>query len=266
MDQEKPKDIEQYRRWLRGERGVHLATAFPAKYYDSAVHHAKREFGALPFWAALGPTLDEANAEYYTQSGYPLLHDTQVPEIDTKSYEALIEKTYRKNVLDNPKWPDPPDDGWLVPPSWMSRVRDALRTRLVVTYLDGVEFLADRLQALTQEHGLDCSVDYEAREEGYYAVHVYVTPKLEIPRLDWDTERISFPIEIQIHTLLQQTITRMLHRYYEHKRLATAVPRKAWQWDYTSDEFATAYVGHVLHYVEAAIVGIRKRQKEETEP
>lgn len=55
----------------------------------------------------------------------------------------------------------------------------------------------------------------------------------------------------------------MLHKYYEDKRKGIREEDIKWQWDYKSDEFATNYLGHILHYVEGMIMEIREKQKEE---
>ncbi len=36
-------------------------------------------------------------------------------------------------------------------------------------------------------------------------------------------------------------------------------PDTKWQWDYKGDEFATNYLGHILHYVEGMIMDVRER-------
>ena len=41
---------------------------------------------------------------------------------------------------------------------------------------------------------------FEATEEGYYAVHIYVPEEFEIPRIDWDTEMVTASVEIQVTT------------------------------------------------------------------
>ena len=103
----------------------------------------------------------------------------------------------------------------------------------------------------------------EAREEGYYAAHLYVQREFEIPRIDWDTDKVDISIEIQVTTQLQDAIRKLLHKHYEERRKQVTDDDMKWQWDYKSDEFAANYLGHILHYVEGTIVEIREKQKEE---
>jgi hypothetical protein len=54
----------------------------------------------------------------------------------------------------------------------------------------------------------------------------------------------------------------LLHKYYEDKRKGIREEDIKWQWDYKSDELATNYLGHILHYVEGMIMEIREKQTE----
>ena len=55
----------------------------------------------------------------------------------------------------------------------------------------------------------------------------------------------------------------MLHKYYEKRRRKLKTESEIiWQWNYKSNEFATNYLGHILHYLEAMIYEIREKQKE----
>jgi ppGpp synthetase/RelA/SpoT-type nucleotidyltranferase len=120
------------------------------------------------------------------------------------------------------------------------------------------------MQVLLESCGLPFQVDFEAREEGYYAAHVYTQYPCQIPKEDWDVEKVEAIVEIQITTQLQEVIRRLLHKYYEARRGGAKEVGVKWQWDYDSDEFAANYLGHILHYVEGMIVDIRERQKEPT--
>ena len=130
-------------------------------------------------------------------------------------------------------------------------------------YLDGVEFLREKIHSACARHSLPCDVVLEAREEGYYAAHVYTRQAFEIPRLDWDTETVDVSIELQVTTQLQEAIRTLLHKYYEKRRTVGVEEDSPWQWDYRSGEFVANYLGHILHYVEGMIMEIRERQTEE---
>lgn len=140
------------------------------------------------------------------------------------------------------------------------RINDVVRTSFVTKYLDGVKFLSNKFETIASDSGLSSSLDYEAKEDGYYAAHFYVDFDCEIPTHSWETSKIRLAIEIQITTQLQEVIKRLLHTYYEEKRKSTLKSDVKWQWDYKSDEFSTNYLGHILHYIEGMIMEVREKQ------
>ena len=163
--------------------------------------------------------------------------------------------------MENEVFPEPPIEGWILPENWYSRIDDILRTLIVVKYLDGVEFIIAKIRSLCEEIEKDFECIFQAREVGYYAVHLYLKEEFEIPRMDWDTVKVITAIEIQITTQLQEVIRKLLHKYYEERRMLPPGTERMWQWDYRSDEFATNYLGHILHYIEGMIMDIREKER-----
>jgi len=257
----RPQNVEEYKCWLRDKRHVDV-TEKTCNYYDTVTRTVKTAFEKSPFWTDLGLNLKEYDAQYLIRDGYRLLASTSLPELGTKPFDSFLQKTYRKNVLENFNWPSQPEGGWILPDNWFPRINDIVRTCLVVKYLDGVRFILDAMHALCDQHGITSEESLEAREEGYYAAHLYVRQDFEVPKIDWDTKRINVAIEIQITTQLQEVIRKLLHKYYEKRRIGVAEHNSKWQWDYSSDEFAANYLGHILHYVEGMIMDVRRRQKE----
>jgi ppGpp synthetase/RelA/SpoT-type nucleotidyltranferase len=258
----RPHDIPTYVTWLAQQHEADISLRNET-HYKSMLPRAQRELQESAFWIALTGKLPEYNQEYAIQTGYQLLA-SPMAELQTKSYQSFLLKTFRKNILENKDWPEPPRGGWYLPDNWYSRVNDLLRTMVVVKYLDGVEFLASKIRDLGGEHSLRCDVDFEARESGYYAAHLYVQREFEVPQFDWNTQTISLWTEIQITTQLQETILRLTHRLYEERRQLPQSPDAKWQWNYKSGEFAANYLGHILHYVEGMIMEIRDKQEEDT--
>lgn len=260
MDSRRPKDIDGYKEWLGKEHGIEV-TGRTAIYYDSVASVVKRDFDKSDFWKELTGSLREFDSEYQLRTGYPLFFDF-TSEFYIKPFDSFLLKTFRKNILENERWPDTPEGGWILPDNWYSRINDIVRTLFVVKYLDGVEFIMDKIRSLCTKRNLPCDVSLEAREEGYYAAHLYTKQEFEIPRVTWDTERVDVSVEIQITTQLQDVIRKLLHKYYERRREVVDGKEGSWQWDYRSDEFVANYLGHVLHFVEGMIVEVRERQKE----
>lgn len=230
------------------------------QYYQTVVQTISEQFKRSDFWIALVSAYKEIDSAYQLQTGYPLWTSPAMPELQYKPYDSFLLKTYRKNFLDNKNWPDAPNKGWILPSNWYSQIHDILRTRFVVKYLDGVEFVISRLQQLCNTNGIRNWPYYEAREEGYYAAHFYLKQEFEIPKPTWDTIVIDVSIEIQITTQIQEVIGQLTHKYYEERRETTKSKEQKWQWDYRSSEFVANYLGHILHYVEGMIMEIRDRK------
>lgn len=262
MSDNKPKYPKEYKEWLRSEHKIEI-DGRTRTHYESVTRKIKQDFESSDFWKVLKNDLREYNDKYHIDTGYDLFEKFDRPELLIKPFDSFLLKTFRKNIRDNKNWPQKPPGGWILPRNWFSRINDVLRTLFFVKYLDGVEFFARQLESLCDD-GLSFSKTFEAREEGYYAAHIYVRRAFEIPRVDWDTESVNCSVEIQISTQLQEVIRTMLHKYYEERRVGVHGSRK-WQWDYKSDEFAANYLGHILHYLEGMIMEVREKQKGHTD-
>lgn len=255
--------FEDYPRWLSECRKVD-ASPRSRTHYESVVNKVYLDFTQSNFWSNVLKTVKDADQRYLLETEYHLLAQTDPPAVLTKPYGSFLHKTYRRNVLLNPKWPEAPDGGWILPPGWCSRINDCVRTMLVVKYLDGVEHMCRSLAELASNASLACRVDYEAKPEGYYAAHLYVEFPCEVPNRDFDTVKTRMEIEFQVTTQLQEVIRRLLHKYYEQRRALGQGTDARWQWEYRSTEFATNYLGHILHYMEGMILDVRERGRKET--
>ncbi len=212
--------------------------------------------------------LHNYESEYRQSRGFDLL--MKKPEdikLIPKEWDSFISKVWRKNVAQNLNWDKEnwgkdkcePLEGWITPDNWFKRIHDIVRTKIVVVYFDGVGFLLDNMCNHFQECGCQTEPDWEAREEGYYAAHLNVTRDYTFPvGLETQTETIS--IEIQITTQMKDVITTLTHKYYERKRETLETPDNKWQWDYNSEEFSPNYIGHMLHYIEGAVMIIRDKE------
>ena len=255
----KPQTEDEYRQWFAQEQRVSITNSTQA-YYETVTGRAQQEIETSKFWREFVDELTEINARYHIETGYDLIAPGRKLKLLTKSYNSFFQKTFRKNVTMNKNWPNPPENGWMVPDDWLSQTNDIIRGALVVRYLDGVEFMVKEITTLGDKLGHKFKHFYEAREDGYYAAHLYTQYDAEIPKQSWDTHKVSFSIELQVRTELQESIQKLLHSYY--KRRGPERERN-WQWNFESDEFVANYMGHILHYVEATIVDIRKKLEAE---
>ena len=258
---DKPKE-EEFVEWFAANADVEI-TPQDTVYYNTAVLQMREQLINSSFWGTLCSNLNEYSDQFYGQYKDTLLKERKPPEIDKKSFSSLMNKVYRQNIVDNELYPDPPESGWTTPANWFSKMNDILRTTIVVKYLDGVEYLSNKLETLCKEESnLIDKCHYIARIDGYYAAHLYFKMEFEIAKKEWDTQRVVLPIEIQITTQVKEVIKELLHIPYEKARLKSSSEADAWLWEYDSPEFGTNYLGHIIHYVEGMIVGIRRSKNE----
>jgi hypothetical protein len=258
---QKPVDIAAYKAWLATAHGVDISDETRA-YYRSVTDRVKIDLEQLAAWQRLARAMSEFGDEYLLQTTFPLFTAEPALPLFLKPFDSFLLKTYRRNVVENGRWPDSPDGGWLLPTNWFGAINDLIRTYVVVKYLDGVKFLTSKIVDFGTKRKLAPRVDFEAREEGYYAAHVYLTRRFEIPKQNWDTEKVRISVEIQVTSQLQDVLTRLTHPYYEVRRARLQAPQEKWQWLYDSEEFVPNYLGHILHYVEGMIMEVRERSTE----
>lgn len=251
----KPTYPEEYKDWLYQHHQIEISSKMD-NHYESTVLMIKKNLEDSDIWTELMKNLDEYCLDYAKKYKYPLLMQNHKPELYTKPFKSLIEKTFRKNILDNTKWPDPPEEGWILPCNWFFRINDIIRTTIIVKYLDGIGFIADKIRLLSKKYNLEYKIEWKAREEGYHAAHQYIKKEFKMSNIDWVTEKVNLSIEIQITTQLQENIRSLLHRHYEERRKRVSEEDIKWQWDYKSEEFAANYLGHILHYIEGTILEI----------
>ena len=187
MNEDKPKSIDEYIDWLE-ENGLAEISDQTRTYYGSVTSVVKPSFIKSDFWVKLTDSLRDYDYQYDALTGYSLLMESDEPEVLIKPYESLLDKTYRKNIIENKRFPDEPPDGWILPSNWFYKINDIIRTLLCVKYLDGAEFITEKITSLCDQLGNEYKISLEAKEEGYYAVHLYITLEFEIPTYTWDTE------------------------------------------------------------------------------
>jgi len=134
MSTDKPKNIDEYRIWFKEKHGVQLSHKDQI-YYESVTSKLKRDFEQSKLWVELTNNLQEYDSQYLLQKHNSLWMPNLVPAVFIKPFASFELKTFRKNVLENKKWPDEPDGGWLIPDNWYSKINDIIRTLLVANIL-----------------------------------------------------------------------------------------------------------------------------------
>lgn len=269
---------EEYARWYDDWLGDDLESGRAERWYELVTDAGITKLEDWEFWKKLQASLATWDASFKADhEGYSLFGLTQQPkEIGKKTFESVLNKSFRWNVLDNGKWPDPPEKSpstvpgsdehdphdpqlWFGPQNWLTDFSDIFRTRLATTYFDGVGYLADKIKELAEQTTqVSPCLQLQASHDGYHAAHLTIYHQLDT--LDYEnSEPVSVRgrLEIQVTTTIQATITEMLHSVYEEWRMTGPPPD--WEWDQNSPAFSVNYLGSTLHYLEGMIVVARDK-------
>ncbi len=257
-----PQDIEEYKNWLFNKFNVKIAGQIQTHYSTIALG-VKDKFITSSLWQSIINELNNISEDYHlTTNSYLLASPSEELLFDIKKFDSFLLKTFRKNVLANSLFPNEPKGGWLSPENWLSDINDIVRTSIVVKYLDGVGFLLNKLFEIAEKEGAGPRKYYVGGVDGYYAAHLYITKEYELPKMNFETQKISVTVEIQITTQIQEVIKHLLHKHFEKRRIKKPSKPEEWQWDYQCEEFATNYLGHILHYIDGMIIGLKKNNGE----
>jgi hypothetical protein len=181
---QKPSSIEKYKRWLGSEHGVDSIERH-RDHYEAVSDRMRIAFEQLPLWTAISQgKLRDFDEEYrFSHANYPLFTSLEVPRLLIKSFDSFLEKTYRINVVQNHRWPAQPrwlgQQRWVLPHNWFNAINDIVRTSFIVKYFDGVRFLQSKLQEECDRANARCRYVFQAREEGHYAAHFYLTSSFQ---------------------------------------------------------------------------------------
>lgn len=255
-----PRSVKEYLEWHKTHLESDVVSALD--YYEFIAPVMCKTFAQSQLWQGIESHAQRWEQEYADRTGYPLwASGTSLPDPVWKSRASFALKVFRKNVLENRAFPEPPEGDWYRSTNWLSRTNDVVRTCLVVKYLDGVEEVCGRVAELAASLGYGgIEASYEAREEGYYAAHLLVPAfSFRVPRRTWDYTEIEAPVEIQVTTQVKDVIRELTHTFYEARREQPISEGRKWQWDYRCDEFSANYLGHTLHFLEGTIMDIRDR-------
>ena len=183
----------------------------------------------------------------------------QKVELLKKPYESVINKSFRKNILWNNRFPKPPEYGWVTPDNVFSTINDIFRTSFVCKFIDGPKYVTNKLKDFSQYLNLENYSYTHERDEGYYAYHFYVKYPVDIIDEKWSTITVNITFEIQITTQLQEVLKELTHQYFESSRIDPNISDLKWKWEYDSPRFRSGYMCHTLHLLEAIIIDLRDK-------
>lgn len=257
-----PQSLEQYIQWA----GQAINCAFDdekiASLYDTNVASIYNAVNAHEFFTAFPSQAAEWQAIYAKNTSAELFMDRGVPSLLTKTFTSVVEKTFRLNILWNKDFPGRPKRGWLDHNTLFEQMNDLVRGTLVCRFIDGPQYVAERIVAHAKACKLKVKHYSQERDDGYYAYHVYISFPVAVLDLNWNKKQIFADVEIQITTQLQEVLRSLTHKFYEANRLMPNDDRGKWKWDFSSNRFKVGYLSHSLHLLESIILDARKSMSE----
>lgn len=253
----KKPSIDEYRLQLIEALGFDDLTA-ARQEFEVNIRAARQTLEQSAVFEAVTSELRLARTEYAPGRDELLfLSDVTNIRFETKRFDSVINKIYRRNVLYNRSYPAPPRDGDIRLFDFYEKLNDLMRTRIICKYMDGPRYVCERLAAKCQSLGTECSYKELSTDNGYYAWHFYFKSASEI-NVGPDVVVKLIWVEIQFTTQLCEVITILTHDLYETRRLnAEKPPNRDWKWEPSSTEFRSAYLGHGLHLLEGIILALK---------
>ncbi|WP_164013901.1 hypothetical protein [Pyxidicoccus trucidator] len=226
------------------------------KIYQTNATAALSTAQAHPFFSDLDDFFIDLESSYKDRTGTRLFTNSAL-QLTPKTYDSVVNKSYRTNIIKNKNFPSKPQEGWITPDNWMQRLNDTVRGELVCAYLDGPEYVAQALSARADKLSLASDFYSRQQDSGYYAYHFYVDIEVELVRPTWRTFRAPVRVEVQLTTQLQEVLRALTHVFYEELRLQEQREGDEWKWNYSTGRFKASYLGHTLHLLEGTIMELR---------
>ena len=210
-----------------------------------------QEISVGPFWNTANNRLTQWRTEYRSLVGSDLLPQPDLPDFENKSESSIREKIVRlcKNNQENLSSIIAKDG----PP--IPKLNDIVRTRVACRFIDGVEFLAEKLIEVGAETNCNTKLSREGRIEGYFSQHITFEQSV-ILRLAGHEQMATVNCEIQLASELATRIWDASHPLYEDARMQRNAPAE-WQWKPTDPRFIANQLGHMIHLADGLLVQLR---------
>ena len=113
---ERPQKVGQYVEWAKEALGVDLLAPRVKNRCETNIQAILTAFQQTDFYNELEQILQTAEKDYASSRGSGLLMSSPEVSFVTKPFRSVIDKSFRKNILENENFPSPPRTGW-----WGSR-------------------------------------------------------------------------------------------------------------------------------------------------
>lgn len=207
-----------------------------------------------PFWGSIKAEVAKWSNEYRTNNSGNLLAKPGLSNFIGKKESRIIGKLYNKrlNGENNDKLFDitgPP----------IPILNDLVRNRISCQFVDGVEFLSNKIVELAKKNDMEVKRSREGRIEGYFAQHINFYENV-FYRFAGSVIPAKVICEIQIATELSTRIWEGTHAIYETARENKEDPDD-WQWNPSDPRFISRQLGHMIHLADGLLVQLRESVK-----
>ena len=228
-------------------------------YWDSLAENTKYwagEISAGPLWQSVNTELVNWRKEYYRNLG-GVLSTGIIPKFVGKSAARIEEKVFSKiqraeNVEQEIKRLF--DQSVPVP-----RLEDLVRVRLPVQFLDGVPFLAKKINELAKKFDPSASIEAKGNLNGYFAQHITFKWPVYF-RFGGGQKSCDVTCEVQIATSLATHVWENSHGLYENARV-NLERSEDWQWSPNDPRFLSRQLGHMIHLADGLFCNLRDSSK-----
>lgn len=206
-----------------------------------------------PFWKAVKERQPKWSNEFQQKTSGSLLGTEFIPGFAGKKVHRVREKLFHDWL--RKKKPSDVTPFWSEEGTPIPATNDLVRTRIECRFVDGVEFLASRLEELASELGVPCKRERQGRLQGYFAQHFCFQQRV-IFRFGGGEQLVTIHCEVQIATVLATRIWEESHRTYEEWRVRND-EAEDWQWNPTDPRFTARQLGHMIHLADGLLVQLR---------
>lgn len=198
-------------------------------------------------WKKFESSVQDWSAEFRKSGGGQLLANDTLPTFFPKGVARIRSKLQQMTGIQA--------DELLERPGPVPDLNDLVRTRVECVYLDGVEFLAKKLERAAMDVGALLVWEKKGSLEGYFAQHL-VFHHLDHFHINNSDTSVNVRCEIQVATRLATTMWNESHRVYEQWR-GREEDTGDWQWNAKDPRFITRQLGHMMHLADGLLVQLR---------
>lgn len=211
-----------------------------------------REVDVCLFWKNFENQRSNWSNEFNHKTGGSLLAQDGVPPFCGKGHKRIQTKIEQ---LTSGKEADEPKKFWPTGGPPVPRLDDLVRTRVECQFLDGVEFIGNKLENLAKQMGLQVKRERKGQVEGYFAQHLYFNHEV-FYRIGGGAEQVRIRCEVQVATALATRIWFESHGVYEEWR-GREETKEEWQWNPNDSRFIARQLGHMIHLADGLLVQLR---------